>query len=359
MHILIASNSYPTAKNPTRQVFVKNIEQELTKAGNETSIVYNRYFDLFHNPQETGSWFTKVLKTVFLIGSYLPSVLFRCRKVDIIYSHAPFLPGLLMVLASKIYGKKHVTYAHGSVCEYIEEKGVQYTLARYAMQQSDVVFTNSRYMKTFLKDQYNTESVVVTPGYNSKAFYNRSYERSVDILFAGNCIRRKGVHVLLEAIRDNKEYYQSQELSIKICCEGKEKPQVLQYCSDHHLTDFITIENRLEEDELTKAYNRAKVVVFPSLDEPLGLVGIEAIACGAFLIASDVGGIPEYIIHGKNGLLFEPGNSEALHKAITTSFDKNSRVLSPTPHNDGSHNLYPFSLEYGIAQTQAYFQELV
>ncbi len=359
MRILIATNSYPTDKNPTRQVFVKNMKDALVHAGHECTLVYNRYFDFFKSPLESGTALTGFLKALFLTLSAIPTILWKARKVDIIYSHAPYLPGLLMNTASRLHGIKHVIYAHGSVITYTNKKSLSYKLAAFAMKRCDRVFTNSQYMKKRLMEDYDVESVVVTPGYNSDVFKQTHKKRSTDILFAGNCIHRKGVHILLQAVRDHYRYYEKNSFKIRICCSGKLKPEMMQFCKSHGLYKIITIENKLEEKQLAKAYNCSKIVLFPSLDEPLGLVGIEAIACGAFLIASDTGGIPEYVTHGVNGLLFEPASSLGAHQAIKKTVKNQLWEQNENQRKVTENTLERYSLEYGTEQAVKYFEKIL
>lgn len=63
-------------------------------------------------------------------------------------------------------------------------------------------------------------------------------------------------------------------------------------------------------------YNIADIFVFPSREEPLGLVGLEAIASGTPVIGSNVGGIKEYI-NNKNGFLFNPNKDSELTKLLS------------------------------------------
>jgi alpha-maltose-1-phosphate synthase len=60
----------------------------------------------------------------------------------------------------------------------------------------------------------------------------------------------------------------------------------------------------------------ATVFACPSLYEPLGIVNLEAMACGTAVVGSRVGGIPEVVADGETGLLVPPGDPAALGAAI-------------------------------------------
>jgi glycosyltransferase involved in cell wall biosynthesis len=75
---------------------------------------------------------------------------------------------------------------------------------------------------------------------------------------------------------------------------------------------------RLPHEEVEQLYHLADVVVIPSRQpEPLARVALEAMAAGRPLVGTTVGGTPELITHGVNGLLVEPANPTQLAKAIT------------------------------------------
>jgi len=63
------------------------------------------------------------------------------------------------------------------------------------------------------------------------------------------------------------------------------------------------IQRMLRPAEVRQIFSHATVAVCPSVYEPLGIVNLEAMACGAAVVASDVGGIPEVVAHGRTGLL--------------------------------------------------------
>ena len=64
--------------------------------------------------------------------------------------------------------------------------------------------------------------------------------------------------------------------------------------------------------ELEAAFTEADAFILPSVHEPFGIVALEALQRGVPLIAANVGGIPDFVRDGENGLLFDPGRAGAL-----------------------------------------------
>jgi starch synthase len=94
----------------------------------------------------------------------------------------------------------------------------------------------------------------------------------------------------------------------------------------------VWLQEQLPRAELVSLMSSATVFVCPSVYEPLGIVNLEAMACGTAVVASAVGGIPEVVVDGETGLLVpydaaDPATFEAgLATAITALVEDPARA---------------------------------
>jgi glycosyltransferase involved in cell wall biosynthesis len=87
------------------------------------------------------------------------------------------------------------------------------------------------------------------------------------------------------------------------------------------LEDKLTFIDSLSIDELVREYNRAELLVSPSLYEGFGLPAAEAQACGTPVVATSVGAFPEIVEDGETGNIVPPGEAEPLADAIRALLD--------------------------------------
>jgi starch synthase len=123
-------------------------------------------------------------------------------------------------------------------------------------------------------------------------------------LFVGRITRQKGLPYLLDAARHLDPSVQlvlcaGAPDTTEIAAEVAGKVQSLKEERDA----VIWIERMLSRAEVIQLMSHATVVVCPSLYEPLGIVNLEAMACGTAVVATDTGGIPEVVEEGVTGHL--------------------------------------------------------
>jgi glycosyltransferase involved in cell wall biosynthesis len=147
------------------------------------------------------------------------------------------------------------------------------------------------------------------------------------VLFAGRLVEKKGVLVLLRALRLVRERVPA--VLLRIAGDGPDRPRVEAAISELGLRDCVELTGHLGRDELERAAAGAWVQAVPSTwEEPFGLVAAEAMMRGTAVVASGSGGLTEVVRHGETGLLVAPGESAALADAIAELCADRERALS-------------------------------
>jgi glycosyltransferase involved in cell wall biosynthesis len=141
-----------------------------------------------------------------------------------------------------------------------------------------------------------------------------------NILYVGNVSKHKGVHILVQAFTKIK----SQSVRLHIVGKGKYLDELKRLCEGD---SRINIYGFVSDEILDDLRQKSNIAVVPSIwyDMAQGAI-CESFSYGTPVIGSRIGGIPEYIDEGYNGLLFEPGNSEEL-KIILERLANNSQEL--------------------------------
>jgi glycosyltransferase involved in cell wall biosynthesis len=134
------------------------------------------------------------------------------------------------------------------------------------------------------------------------------------IFFIGRIVKTKGPDRLLTCIPFLRKA--GFPFRIFFVGEGNYLPSIRNYISKGQYADCVTLLGHIAHEDLPYYYNMADVVVLPSDMEGVPMVILEALACGAPVVASCVGGIPDIITEGKNGILVRQLSTENLASSI-------------------------------------------
>lgn len=135
-----------------------------------------------------------------------------------------------------------------------------------------------------------------------------------DLVFVGRLIKSKGIDTLLESLRLIKEKAPKMQLKVAILGKGELDREIIS--AKEALKDYIEIEYLGLSNDVSTCLKLSKVFVLPSRYEGLPISLLESLAVGTPAIAGKVGGIPEVIEDGVNGILIEPDNPFVLKEAI-------------------------------------------
>jgi glycosyltransferase involved in cell wall biosynthesis len=130
------------------------------------------------------------------------------------------------------------------------------------------------------------------------------------IVFVGRLEKIKGAHTVLKAMKAHPD------IQLKIIGTGTQEDELKQFKADNHL-DHVTFLGKKGKQETLQIINGAEFLVCASeWYEVLGFTVVEAMALDKPVIGSAIGAIPEMVIEGYTGLLFETGNADELAEKI-------------------------------------------
>jgi starch synthase len=264
---------------------------------------------------------------------------------DLVHSHT-WYANLAGHLSKLLYGVPHVLTAHS--LEPLrpwkaEQLGGGYALSswaeRTAMESADAVVAVSDGMRRDILSCYpalDPDRVhVIRNGIDTAAYHPDPRTDALSrigidpqrpyVLFVGRITRQKGVPHLLRAARAIDPAAQ-----IVLCAGAPDTPAL--DSEFRALFDELSavrdgvhwIPAMLPRPAVVQLLTHAAVFVCPSVYEPLGIVNLEAMACGTAVVASAVGGIPEVVDDGVTGLLvpYREGSPEEFEAGLARAVDR-------------------------------------
>ncbi|MGA1791068.1 MAG: glycosyltransferase [bacterium] len=226
---------------------------------------------------------------------------------------------------------------------------------RLALLKADLILAVSTSVKEiFVKHGIDRERIVVNQLGVKSVEWIRKRVRSfahypVRFGFLGHLGPLKGVQLVIQAARSLPP----------------EKAEFLIFGggSDETLHDFkmgikdmshCKYMGRYDYERLDDIFDAFDLLIIPSIcRETLGMIGLEAQAAGIPVIASDIGGMRDYITHGLNGLLFQVGDVNALKRQIHTILDSPQRIEEMS-----RHAIQPKTIEQNSQELIGYYKSI-
>ncbi|WP_150309148.1 glycogen synthase [Planctomonas psychrotolerans] len=246
------------------------------------------------------------------------------RGADLVHSHTWYANGAGH-LAQMLHGIPHVVTAHS--LEPLrpwkaEQLGGGYRISswieRNAFADADAIIAVSDGMRRDILRSYPfLDESRVTTVYNGidlerwKPLHDEALVRSLGIdpnrpsvVFVGRITRQKGLPYLLRAAA-----MLPKDVQLVLAAGAPDTPGILAEVTalvrelQEQRDGVVWLDRLLSLEELSGALSAATVFVCPSVYEPLGIVNLEAMACGAAVVGTATGGIPEVIDDGVTGRL--------------------------------------------------------
>ncbi len=355
MKILLVSNMYPDKKNQSYGTFVKIFHEQVLELG----------IDVEKSVMKKSE--NKIMKKInYLMFYFITFIKIVCKKYDCIYIHYASHSSLPVIYARKFKKIKIYTNLHGS--DVIPENANHEKMQKYTehiLKISEKIVVPSQYFADLAAQKYEIEKnkIYVYPsgGVDNKKFYpytreekqklRKKYNIAGDKIvfgYVGRISEGKGWSTYLRAI---KEYVDTDnEGQFILLGSGNQENEMNAMIEELELQDIIVRLSLVPQEQLVEIYNLLDVFVFPTerAGESLGLVALEAMACGVPVIASDFAAPRDYIIDGVNGYKFEKGNWQQLEsnmREVQDVSDMRPRVIKSVQ-------------QYGVQTTREQLNEI-
>jgi len=205
-------------------------------------------------------------------------------------------------------------------------------LERSILNRSDIIIANSLYTKRAIcadnKLSTKESKVFVIPNGASirvidplqrddklairKEFNLGNYPI---ILFVGRLVPRKGLQFLIQAMKNlNKDEIRAKLIVVG---DGSDRFTYINLVNELNLNNQVIFTGYIDDNLLEKIYSLSDIVAIPSINEPFGIVALDAMIAGKPIVAFDSGALPEILENNANGMLVKSKDPIAFSEALS------------------------------------------
>lgn len=234
-------------------------------------------------------------------------------------SRQSFWRKFLLFVVCRMFGVRTILHLHGA--EFMQF--YNQVSGRFGKRCITFLF-NSADRIIVLSPSWEKDIATFTENRNISVIYNAvplPDIRASDALNADRCIlflgrlgRRKGIYDLLKAFKDVNSVIPNCRL---VCAGDGELEKARELADELEIGEQVDIPGWIGLDTREKLLRHATIFVLPSYAEGLPMSLLEAMAAGLPVVTTNVGGIPDVVTEGVEGLIIEPGDVAALGKAMT------------------------------------------
>lgn len=353
MKIGVITSAYPEFEDDPHGIFVHRLMREIRKQGHEVHILapfaggkakynlegisverFNYFYPKRFQRLAGRAGMIDNVKEGFLVKIQVLSFLFfnvfysirNLRKMDIIHVQWPIPNGLGAIFLRKVYGIPYINTIHGEEV-YLSKRYHTLFALKWLVNNSIKTITNSTITKeSCIEAGLDKVKLDVIPfGVDTEFFKPIKIpkdEKLFQILSVGYLIERKGFEYLIKAIKEVIKKHDN--VRLLIVGSGPLENKLKNLIKELALEGTVSILKNVSDNELLKLYNSSDLFILPSVvdsqgnTEGLGVVLLEAMACGLPVIGSNVGGITDIIKDGLTGLLVEEKDFIGISGSIIT-----------------------------------------
>ncbi|WP_232696377.1 N-acetyl-alpha-D-glucosaminyl L-malate synthase BshA [Brevibacillus daliensis] len=253
------------------------------------------------------------------------------EKLDLLHVHYAVPHALCAYLAKQMVGDhlKIMTTLHGTDITVLGYDPGLRDMIRFGIEKSDIVTAVSKDLIRETKEVLQVDKPIeLVYNFVDKRRYSKKDVHEWRAKFApqGEKIimhisNFRPVKRVQDVVMIFRELHKKVPSKLILIGEGPEQSSIRQLIKENDLCEDVIFLGK--QDDVAEVLSLADLMILPSEKESFGLVALEAMACGVPVIASNAGGLPEVVVHGKSGFLCEIGETDKMaHFAIQLLSDE-------------------------------------
>lgn len=235
--------------------------------------------------------------------TFVPFVLRFLRTPSVYFLHEPFGPGFRRHIerpGQEQRRQQHrLTQGNFFATLYLRRL---WELQLASLKRATLLLANSAFTQLVMWSEYQIQSHVCPLGVSTDEFHRlEGVDKCFSVISVGELSPRKGFDFVIKALASLP---QTQRPELRLAYNG-EVPGEREYLGDLAEQAGVTVcfLGHLDTKQLVVEYNRAMLCVYAPILEPLGLVALEAMACGVPVVGVCEGGVAETVVDGVTGVL--------------------------------------------------------
>jgi glycosyltransferase involved in cell wall biosynthesis len=332
--LVLCINSYP-AEIGGAEIHAYYVSNELAERGHAVHVValaprkqVQHEVMVMFRQSFIKLWRSPFRSLAYLLKFFLLGYLQR-SEYDVIQIHVALNFMIPAFLLSKISGKPYVVTCHGSEIKLLRRRvSVKWWQNILLLKASHVVAV-SKEIRNILIQEYGLSSqrITLVPNGFDEDFVEQLRARSSrrihgeiqKLAFLGNLREVKDPLTLIEAF--NLISKRTENIHLEIVGDGVLRPAMERKIEFYGLRDRVTFHGVLMHERALEVLSSSDIYLSTSVSEGLPTSLIEAMALGKAVVATSVGGVPEIVVDGVNGLLTPPKLPEQTAKCVERLLD--------------------------------------